>query len=227
VTRNLECILANNVHGRFCVPASSRQRPAAQAILNGGVWEPDTIAFVMANAGAGDIVHAGTYFGDFLPGFSRAVLPGNRVWAFEPNPENFHAATITRQLNRLDNVEIFNAGLGHQEAPMKLRVRAEGQAQGGASRIVEKSRAVPADELVDVPVVRVDDVVPRFRRVSVLQLDVEGFEQNALTGALETIAAWRPIVIVETLPEPWVVKNLVPLGYSATGRIHDNTVLRA
>src|SRR5438477_11756587 len=85
----LRCQIAYNEFGGFCVPTSSLHRPAARKILAGQVHEPQTIAFVAAHGEHGDIVHAGAYFGDFLPGLSRACAPAYRIWAFEPNHANY------------------------------------------------------------------------------------------------------------------------------------------
>ncbi len=77
-------------------PARRRPRPAAAAVLAGNVWEAGVIAFMARNCGTGDIVHAGTYFGDFLPGLSHALTPGARLWAFEPSSENYALRTEKR-----------------------------------------------------------------------------------------------------------------------------------
>ena len=57
---------------------------------------------------------AGVYFGDFLPALSAALAPGQKVYGFEPQPENFACARWTTYLNRLSNVELINAGLGER-----------------------------------------------------------------------------------------------------------------
>ena len=76
----LQCQVAYNMFGGYCVPLSSYCRPAAQAILNGQVWEPETIAELrkFAKIGGGDVVHAGTYFGDFYRPFQRHVRLARR-----------------------------------------------------------------------------------------------------------------------------------------------------
>src|SRR5262249_33438548 len=91
----LDCEVAYNAHGAFCGPGASRHRPAARAILAGRIWEPETLAFLAANGAGGDVVHAGAYFGDFLPALARACGPAGKVWAFEPNDENFRCAQVT------------------------------------------------------------------------------------------------------------------------------------
>jgi hypothetical protein len=75
----LQCYIAYNQYGGYCVPQSSHHRPAAQRILSGTLWEPKTIAFMMTYCGTGDIVHAGTYFGDIVPALSQACAPGAKV----------------------------------------------------------------------------------------------------------------------------------------------------
>lgn len=64
----------SNAYGRSCVPAGLETRPAVKAVRAGGIYEPQTMAFMRAHAGGGDIVHAGTFFGDVLPGVAAAML---------------------------------------------------------------------------------------------------------------------------------------------------------
>lgn len=71
-----------------------------------------------------------------------------------------------------------------------------------------------------------DRIVPADRRVAVIQLDVEGHEQYALEGAKATIERCRPLIVLETLPEPaWVADELAPLGYERDGSVDRNVVL--
>lgn len=221
----LKCAIAYNKYGAYCVPLSGRRRVAAQRIFAGRVWEQDTIEFLIANIGAGDIVHAGTFFGDFVPALSRACQPGAKVWAFEPNPESFRCAQLTLELNGLANVVITNAGLGEREAMMSVVTTDDnGNSLGGLSRIENHA---PDASSQPVRIVAVDEIVPADRRVSIIQLDVEGFERPALTGALETIRRCRPLVLVESPPEQkWLEENVLSLGYRVDGDVHDNVILR-
>lgn len=223
----LQCCVSYNEHGGYCVPLASLHRPAAQRILSGDVWERETLTFIARNIGNGDVIHAGTYFGDFLPALSRLCVAGARVWAFEPNPENCRCASITRLINNLDNVELMNAALGAAEGCLPMIISDEsGKALGGASRLVEEERRASAEEIAKVRVGRLDDVLPPNANISVLQLDVEGFEQPALAGSMHTIRRCKPILILENLPEAdWVAANLRRLGYRRAGEVHGNAIL--
>ncbi len=222
----LQCSISYNEHGGYCVPLSSIHRPATQNILSGKVWEPDTIEFMAKHCGTGDLIHAGTYFGDFIPVLSRACALNSKVWAFEPNPESYRCALITIALNNLNNVEITNAGLGSQEGSKSMLIADEtGKALGGASTIIEADIKVKKP-IVMVKILKIDDVIPTDRKISIIQLDVEGFEQPALAGAIATIKRCKPILILETLPnEDWLSTNILQLGYKVMGKISDNTIL--
>ena len=104
------------------MPLSSFHRPAAQKILSGDVWEAETIEFMSVNAPEGDIVHAGSYFGDFIPALSRSRKSGAKVWVFEPNPENFRCAKITIYINELENVQLIKACLGAEKATIPMMI---------------------------------------------------------------------------------------------------------
>ncbi len=218
--------IASNQYGKYCVPESSRFRPAAALILQGRVWEPKTIAFMRENCGAGDVVHAGTYFGDFLPAISTALAPSARLWAFEPARENFACAQETLRLNGFNNVTLLNAALGDCAGTAKLCVGSPAVPfKGGTARVVDRQKAGFVYE--DAQVAKVDDIIPVGRRVSILQLDVEGYEQQALSGAIETIRRCRPILILEHLPKDrdWFAANILALGYFMSGKLHANFIV--
>ena len=219
----VQCCVAYNRHGGYRVPLACIQRPAVQAILAGNVWEPETIDLLASHAAGDDVVHAGTFFGDFLPA-RRSRGPGAKVWAFEPNPENYRCALIIVQINGLRNVELFNAGLGERRGSLPMvTTDNRGRSLGGTSQIVRDA----GQGTITVDVVAVDESIPPDRQVSVIQLDVEYFEKQALAGALRPIRRCRPILVLENLPaEVWLSEHLFPLGYRLSGQVHDNTVLR-
>ena len=223
----LQCCIAYNKYGGYCVPLSSKHRPASRDILAGDVWEPEIIEFIISRCGDGDIVHAGAFFGDFLPALSQSSAEGSRIWAFEPNPENYRCAFITTYINGLQNVELINAGLGERRGFLQMAtLDTRGISLGGGSRIVLETDERNEEGLITVEVVTVDEVIPSERKVSIIHLDVEGFEKPALAGALKSIRRCKPILILESLPdEGWLSTNILQLGYRKAWKAYDNTVL--
>lgn len=221
----LQCCVAYNTYGAYCVPRSGFHRPAAQRILAGQVWEAPTIEYMRAHCATGDVVHAGTFFGDFLPALSQALAPGAKVWAFEPNPESHRCAALTMELNGLTNVTLTHAGLGERPGTLSLVVAdATGRSLGGSSHFSQDG-ASRQQRTVEVPVAAIDSTVPGDRAVSIIQLDVEGFERQALSGAFETIRRCKPILLLETPPDPqWITDHILALGYRAAGEVYDNAI---
>jgi len=215
----LKCRVAYNKYGGYCIPESCLHRPAAVRVLAGGVHEPDTIDYIAKHCSNGDIIHAGTFFGDFLPGISVALSSESKIWAFEPNLESYRCAQITIEINSLTNVVLACKGLGAQKGREFLRTRDFGGMElGGASRIVSHLES-ECNHGSFVEMDTIDDVIPRERNVSLIHLDVEGYEDYALRGALDTIKRCLPALIIEIWPskaalsDSWFSKNILGMGY--------------
>jgi FkbM family methyltransferase len=150
------------------------------------------------------------------------------VWGFEPNRESFRCAQITSLLNDLPNVVLTQAALAAEAGTALLATSNRvGVPAGGGSRVLQdRSRASGADT-EEVDLVSIDEVIGSDRSVASIQLDVEGHEQQALTGAMRTIRRCRPLILLERVPsEDWLDANLAPLGYERDGTVAVNTVLR-
>lgn len=217
----LDCLFGRNEYGAYCVPRSSRHRAVAKAVMRCRVWEPDTLSLMRSVPG--DVVHAGTFFGDFLPAL--ASSRDGIVWAFEPNRENYRCAHITTELNALENVALSHAALSDAPGEASLiTTDREGRQFGGGSRLISEAPNGRGHETV--PVVTVDEAVPADRTVGIVQLDVEGHERQALLGAMLTIERCRPLLILETLPAEAWIEEYLPTYKRATALVH-NTVLKA
>lgn len=123
-------------------------------------------------------------------------------------------------------MEIENAGLGAKNGSGSMVLSDKtGRALGGASRLINKGDEVSAKTTEEVEILKLDDSLLSDRHVSIIQLDVEGFEQEALSGAMATIKRCKPIIILEELPESdWITKNILSLGYRLSGNLHINSV---
>lgn len=224
----LNVSIAYNKYGAYCVPLSSQHRTLNQRILKGEVFEPETIEYICDNVGEGDVIHAGTCFGDFLPAISKAVHKDAHVWAFEPNSENYRCAQITVTLNHLSNVHLINAGLGEMTSTLEMQIQdSKGRGLGGSSKIVETSTK---DMMIEeINIVSLDKIVPQDRQISILQLDVEGHEEQTLKGALKLIERCRPILVLENdhgiINSSWFKKNILSKGYEVGPKLHYNRIV--
>jgi len=186
-----------------------------KTVMEGKQWEPETAQFVKENHKGLSIIHAGTYFGDMLPEFSKAVE--KRIWTFEPNPESAFCARKTIELNNLTNVMFFEAGLGDMDEHGKtknMKIDMGGMSQLGYGN-------------VPVKMVAIDSVVSD--NVSIIHLDVEGYEENAVMGAWNIIHRDKPILILEYYERlrPAFKQLLQSWGYEVSGIVSKhNTILK-
>lgn len=228
-THNLfDAFVAYNEYGGYCIPANTITRPAVKRLLNGGAYERNTIEYMREHCGEGDIVHAGTFFGDFLPALSSELSENALIWAFEPNYNNFRCAKMTVILNDLKNVDLKNVGLGEEKSTEALRIqRPSGEHMGGGSEIV-KDDDPWGGTMTQISIESLDECIPDDREISIIQLDVEGFEEQALKGAISTIKRCKPILILEdetdSTEDEWFAKNVRSLGYTQVDEIHNNKI---
>lgn len=123
-----------------------------------------------------------------------------RVYTFEPDPINFHCLSNNCQML---NISKFNCALGDSPGNVNIVVRDETNVG---------MNMVTATKEIDVPVVTLDSF--DFPNVKLIMLDLEGYEPQALRGALNTIAKWKPHLILECAANYQDVWNiLAPLGY--------------
>lgn len=188
-------LLATNFYGHYCVPKSSAYTYTSRTILDSKVHEPQTIEFIMNNCGDGEIIHAGTGFGDFLPALSKACK--KNVWAFEPNIENFECAQKTIELNQLTNIQLFNFGLGKSEQEAELRIQKDSKKLGPRSEIYAFVENEQKHDFETIKIIPLDQVIPSQKKVSIIHLDVEGYEPYVLDGAKKLIDENHPIIILE------------------------------
>ncbi len=225
---NINWLPASNAYGQYCVPVASAHRPVSQCILRSNIHEPEKIEYIRENCKDGDVVHAGTFFGDFLPAISSALAPDAKIWAFEPNYENYYCAKNTIRLNNLQNIEFQNAGLGETNSEANLLIRTpNGKNLGGGSKITS---SYEPELTIVVRIVSIDQVIPSDRKISIIHLDVEGYEKQALSGALQTIQLNKPIIIMEDnndiIETEWFNNNILSLGYKIIGKVNNNHIIR-
>lgn len=194
---NLLVEVQGDMGGKFCVP-NDIDRPAIRHVKAGKLWEAETHEFMdkelKASSSPGDVVTMGLFFGDFVPHLSRLVGPNQRVWGLEPNPLNYALARGTVASNGLKNVWIANAGVGNGTVgALDFCVIKDGASNGGFSHAGTELGCT----LARIPVVALDDILPRERRINLIHADVQGEELNAIKGAVETIKKWKPLVLLE------------------------------
>ena len=124
--------------------------------------------------------------GDFLPSFSKSC--NGFVYAFEPVLENYIMSKLTIEKNNLENVFLYNAALGEKTETLRINTNLDKDYHiGDASKIDSEGDLCLA--------LAIDDF--SYSSLMLIQLDIEGFELNALKGAEKTIKKHHPMIAIE------------------------------
>lgn len=132
----------------------------------------------------------------------------DKVVTFEPEKLNYEC--LRQNVEDHWNVTVYNAAIGNNTNPVKVRTV---PGLDREERLCVNTGAFRVEEGGDIPQMRIDDL--GLDHLDFLQLDVEGFELNAILGGIETIKRHWPVIMVERFnqgddPEPL----LLDLGYS-------------
>lgn len=118
--------------------------------------------------------------------------------AIEASPRTFeHLAAMVALNGWSDRVVAVNAAAGATAGYLPFHV--PGALYASSARLLCAShRSDTTGDIIEVPVVTLDDLVAS---ADVIKIDVEGAEHLVLAGMRRLMAASRPVIIIEVLPE--------------------------
>lgn len=157
------------------------------------IHEPDvTHLFAREANEASGIVDVGANLGWYT--CIGAVLSEGTVWSLEMDPENVQRLRKNVQLNDADNVEIIHAAADEEKGIVSYE-----RSSGAAEFKIEQEKGA-SHGTVDVEATTVDHVLMPAEEVDLMKIDVEGAELRVLRGAVRTLEAMKPKIIVEVHP---------------------------
>jgi len=231
---SFESVTAANEYGFYCIPKEYLSREMPLSIFQGEVYEPMTLRFMRRHLGSGDVVTGGAFIGDFFPALCEVMASKAKLHSFEPTPLSFEAAQETIRLNGLKNVNLQPVAVGEEAGTFPLLIaRRSGEKIAAGERIVTDQTA-DDDRIINVEVKLIDDLVAKTRKVSLLHLDIEGFEDKGLKGSSRILNDSKPLVILEA-GKPWQRRNFLNIlneispkaGYQLMGTMEHNAIYRA
>jgi FkbM family methyltransferase len=161
-------------------------------------YEPEMWALVMAEVQSGDVVaDVGASIGLYTLALAHRVGPRGRVHAFEPDRESFGWLSRNVDLNGVGEwVHLYCCAVGDEDGTVAF---AGGRST--ESTIVE----APSPGSGRVQSTRLDGILVD-KKVDLLKIDVEGFEEKVLRGAaglLSDLAHGPRTIFVEVHPFAW------------------------
>lgn len=160
----------------------------------------------------------------------RFSLEFDRVHTFEPHPENWFC--LMQNIAGRANIYAHNRALGALNGRTRLIHPAYKQPDNHGVFYISDTSKDPV--VADVEVITIDSL--QLDGVDLIQLDIEGGEQNALLGAAETIRACHPVIVLENKPlrhlekefrtSPRLVSKFVcdTFDYHQAGRVEKDSI---
>lgn len=137
-----------------------------------------------------DVLDLGAFIGDSALVLSKYT--DKTVYAFEPGRSNFEAMEKTLRLNGCKNIVPVQAGIGSSVGEAKVSVDFSMGLTIDATNNPEQK-----DGVETVPVISVDEYVQKHHlQVGLIKVDIEGYEQEFLKGAEQTIKQQRPALLL-------------------------------
>lgn len=148
----------------------------------------------------GIVVDVGAHAGQFAKLFARCAASG-RVYAVEPSAYARSILTAVVRLHRLGNVAIVPMALGadRRESQLSTPIKASGSHGFGLAHLGEPEDRWHRVATETVSETTLDALAAELRldRLDFIKADIEGSEMRFLAGARETIARFRPRLLVE------------------------------
>jgi FkbM family methyltransferase len=163
-----------------------------------GLFEPSETRILRELLNPGDtFIDVGAHIGWFTTIASKGVGDSGQVFAFEPYTSN--AAILKENLayNDCTNVRLVQVALGSQ--PGTLTLARGGEDSGGVTALDWAS-----DGRLEVPVTTLDEAAADVGPITLMKVDVEGWEAHVLRGGARTLARTKYVLI--ELNRPALVK---------------------
>jgi FkbM family methyltransferase len=161
-----------------------------------GVYEPHVTAVFRERLRPGmHVLDIGANIGYYSMLSASLVGPSGSVTAIEPNPDSAKLLEASRRANSFDNVIVVQVAAGRELGLLAIH--------GSYGNVMTSAAPDDAAALINsttVQTFRVDDLVPRNKKIDFVKIDVEGAEYNALLGASELIKRCHPMIVSEFSP---------------------------
>ena len=195
-------------HGRFYLPDTDSH--FAQFLREDAYYQHEQFNAALKYVQSHDcFVDIGAHVGMWA---TMAVNAGfRRVIAFEPVKE--HIECFTANVAELPaDIELYDCMLGNGGYG-KMEQFIEGNS--GALRVHYSDSPEEGYSAIQ----KLDHILAGFPAISLMKLDVEGFEKRVLEGAKEVLDRCRPVIIVEQKSNKDAIDYLKEIGFTLVDRV--------
>lgn len=180
------------------------------------------------------VVDVGANIGYYTTLLAKLVGEEGRVFAFEPETNNYNLLLKNINTNDFNNVYTHNSAVGRKSGKLKLYKSREelcGRYSNGMHRVYPSMFCV--DEAIEVDVVTLDEGIWADHKISFVKIDAEGAELDILYGMkkileqdhVSMILEYGPACVREKGDDPYKTIELLK-NYGFKFNIADNGKIR-
>lgn len=170
-------------------------RSAPLEILNFGSYEKEEAFFVFQIVQDRDLIldigaNLGWYSIQLAKRFENTV-----IHSFEPIPQTFSVLERNVKLNNIKNVILHNLAIGKAEGAEDFFYFTGGSAIASRVNLLDHGKAVK----IGCKITTLDSVVSQLKleKIDFLKCDVEGSELDVITGGLQSLTKFLPVIYIE------------------------------
>lgn len=220
IAKTIKLFIPNQIKIKEGIIALNKQDIAVSAAIRFGVYEKTELSIFREKIKPGmNVVDIGANIGLYTVIAARLVGPNGKVFAFEPEPENIAFLKKNIELNKLNNVIIYDCGLG--ERPGQVNLYKDKYNKGHHSIV----RSDSAEGVISIKIDTLDNILSEYGslKVDIIKMDIEGAEYFALQGMKKTLENNRnikiftefyPKIIEKAGGKPWsFLESLINNGF--------------
>jgi len=142
----------------------------------------------------GAMVDVGANLG-ILTALVANAVPGREHICIEANPHTARIAARTLFANKIEKAKLVVCAAGDKEGVVELHFTPFHSGNAGLGKTASKAPS----SIVKTPMITLDKLLASLTesKVAVIKIDVEGFEPEVIMGAMQTIRAQRPVLVLE------------------------------
>ena len=135
---------------------------------------------------------------DWTLSLSEIVGKKGMVIGFEPHPYFYLATKYAILFSLKKNIKIFELALGSENKPGYLLTKSNKKKLNYRSKISQHKINDKISKTSNIEIKKLDSYIDFLKgKLSILKIDVEGYEFEVIKGALKTISIFHPIIIYE------------------------------
>ena len=179
--------------------------------INNNIWEEHTFNYLDKYLSVDkNFIDIGAWIG---PISLYSSFKCKRCFSFEPDPLAFSSLSENVKINNIDNIELFNLAIGDKDGIIPLGIK--GKRGDSMSSILSENN--PDNVMVEIK--KLSDIVKDMTDVSVVKIDIEGYESVIIDEIIKSLGILKFPVLIISLhkeffknPESDIDNILIKLG---------------